>query len=128
MQEEIFGPILPILTYDSYDAVLQEIRAGEKPLAAYLFTEDKSEKRKFREQLSFGGGCINDVLMHIVSNNLPFGGVGNSGIGSYHGEYGFATFSHQKSIVEKASWGEPNWKYPPYSKKKLAWIRRLLGV
>lgn len=128
MQEEIFGPILPILTYDSYDAVLQEIRAGEKPLAAYLFTEDKSEKRKFREQLSFGGGCINDVLMHIVSNNLPFGGVGNSGIGSYHGEYGFATFSHQKSIVEKASWGEPNWKYPPYSKKKSAWIRRLLGV
>lgn len=128
MQEEIFGPLLPLLTYDNYDDLLHIIRGREKPLAAYLFSDDEAEKSKFREHLSFGGGCINDVLMHIVPNNLPFGGVGNSGIGSYHGAYGFAAFSHQKPIVEKATWGEPNWKYPPYDTKKLSWMKRILKL
>src|SRR5690606_28110500 len=98
------------------------------PLAAYLFSDDEAEKRKSREHLSFGGGCINDVLMHIVPNNLPSGGVGNSGIGNYHGAYGFAAFAHQRPIVEKATWGEPNSIYPPYDTKKLSWMKRILKL
>lgn len=103
MQEEIFGPVLPILSYTDYDAILQKIIEGEKPLAAYLFTKNKEEKDKLLKLVSFGGGCVNDTLMHITSDYLPFGGIGNSGIGNYHGEYGFLSFSHQKSVVEKTN-------------------------
>lgn len=126
MQEEIFGPILPVITYRDFNDMLARIRREEKPLAAYLFTDDKKEKDIFTQKLSFGGGCINDVVMHIANENLPFGGVGNSGIGSYHGDQGFRTFSHQKSILSKPTWGEPNIKYPPYTASKLAWIKRLI--
>jgi aldehyde dehydrogenase (NAD+) len=126
MQEEIFGPVLPVLSYSNYNALLQKIREGEKPLAAYLFTKNKDEKDKFLQLLSFGGGCINDTLMHITSDYLPFGGIGNSGIGNYHGTFGFQTFSHQKSIVKKATWGEPDWKYPPYSHKKMNRVKRII--
>ncbi len=126
MQEEIFGPVLPVLPYSNYDAVLQKIRKGEKPLAAYLFTKNKDEKDKFLQLLSFGGGCINDTIMHITSDYLPFGGIGNSGIGNYHGAFGFQTFSHQKSIVKKATWGEPDWKYPPYSDKKMSRLKKII--
>jgi len=126
MQEEIFGPILPIITYRDFNDMLARVRREEKPLAAYLFTDDRKEKEIFKEKLSFGGGCINDVVMHIANENLPFGGVGNSGIGSYHGDQGFRTFSHQKSILSKPTWGEPNIKYPPYTASKLAWIKRLI--
>ncbi len=126
MQEEIFAPILPVLTYDSFEKALEIIKNKEKPLAAYLFSSQKSEKDYFLKHLSFGGGCINDVLMHFSNSNLPFGGVGNSGIGNYHGKYGFDTFSHQKSVIEKATFGEPNIKYPPYSKSKFKWVKRLL--
>lgn len=126
MQEEIFGPVLPVLSYSNYNALLQKIREREKPLAAYLFTKNKDEKDKFLQLLSFGGGCINDTLMHITSDYLPFGGIGNSGIGNYHGAFGFQTFSHQKSIVKKATWGEPDWKYPPYSHKKMNRIKRII--
>lgn len=126
MQEEIFGPILPVLSYQNFDESLNEIIEREKPLAAYLFTKDKNEKEKFLRYVSFGGGCVNDTLMHIINDYLPFGGVGNSGIGNYHGQYGFLTFSHQKSIVEKTNWGEPDWKYPPYSEKKMNWLKKLV--
>jgi aldehyde dehydrogenase (NAD+) len=126
MQEEIFGPILPIITYRDFNDMLARVRREEKPLAAYLFTDDRKEKEIFKEKLSFGGGCINDVVMHIANENLPFGGVGNSGIGSYHGDDGFRTFSHQKSLLSKPTWGEPNIKYPPYTASKLAWIKRLI--
>lgn len=126
MQEEIFGPVLPVISYADYDATLQKIIAGEKPLAAYLFTKNKDEKDKLLKLVSFGGGCINDTLMQITSEYLPFGGIGNSGIGSYHGEFGFTTFSHQKSVVEKTSWGEPDWKYPPYSDKKMHWLKKVM--
>lgn len=126
MQEEIFGPILPIISFTSFNQTLLSIADLEKPLAAYLFTENSEEKEAFTQKISFGGGCINDVVMHLSNDNLPFGGVGNSGIGNYHGRYGFETFSHQKSILEKANWGEPNIKYPPYTEKKLSWIKRLL--
>ncbi|MDW9378961.1 aldehyde dehydrogenase [Chryseobacterium sp. JV558] len=126
MQEEIFGPLLPVVSFQNYNAALNSIAELEKPLAAYLFTNNSEEKEMFTRKLSFGGGCINDTVMHLSNDNLPFGGVGSSGIGNYHGKYGFETFSHQKAILEKATWGEPNIKYPPYSEKKLSWIKKLL--
>ena len=126
MQEEIFGPVLPIISYNNYDEILQKIIDGEKPLAAYLFTKNQEEKDKFLNYVSFGGGCINDTLMQITNDYLPFGGIGNSGIGNYHGEFGFNTFSHQKSIIEKVNWGEPDWKYPPYSDKKMSYLKKVM--
>lgn len=126
MQEEIFGPILPVISFNHFNLVLNTLLELEKPLAAYLFTRNSEEKQAFTAKLSFGGGCINDVIMHLGNERMPFGGVGASGIGNYHGKFGFDAFSHQKSILEKANWGEPNIKYPPYSEKKLSWIRKLL--
>lgn len=126
MQEEIFGPILPVISFNSFNYTLKSLIDLEKPLSAYLFTNNSEEKESFTQKLSFGGGCINDVVMHLGNDNLPFGGVGNSGMGNYHGKFGFETFSHQKPVLEKATWGEPNIKYPPYSEKKLSWIKKLL--
>ncbi|WPO93012.1 aldehyde dehydrogenase family protein [Chryseobacterium sp. HR92] len=126
MQEEIFGPLLPVISFQSYNAVLNSVLELDKPLAAYLFTNNSEEKEIFTRKLSFGGGCINDTVMHLSNDNLPFGGIGSSGIGNYHGKYGFEAFSHQKAILEKTTWGEPDIKYPPYSDKKLNWIKKLL--
>ncbi|REC59770.1 aldehyde dehydrogenase [Chryseobacterium pennae] len=126
MQEEIFGPLLPVISFKNYNTALNAILEMKKPLAAYLFTNNTEEKENFTQKLSFGGGCINDVVMHLSNDHLPFGGVGSSGIGNYHGKFGFETFSHQKAVLEKATWGEPNIKYPPYSEKKLSWIKRFL--
>lgn len=128
MQDEIFGPILPILVYDKLDDALKRIKTLTHPLSAYIFTEKSSEKRSFLKQLSFGGGSINDAVMHIANSNLPFGGVGNSGIGSYHGKAGFDAFSHSKSILHKGTLFEPNLKYSPISNTKLIWIKRLLKL
>ena len=126
MQEEIFGPILPVLTFKNFNEALIQINKHEKPLSAYLFTGKSEEKKNFISKISFGGGCINDVAMHLSNEALPFGGVGNSGIGNYHGKFGFEAFSHQKGILDRATWGEPDLKYPPYSAKKLKWIKKLL--
>lgn len=126
MQEEIFGPILPVLRYTTLDEAIGMIKSKPKPLALYLFTNDRSIKTKVTDELSFGGGAINDAIMHITNHHLPFGGVGESGIGSYHGEAGFQTFSHYKSILEKPLRFEPNLKYSPHSESKLKWIKRLL--
>ena len=126
MQEEIFGPILPVLTFNNFNEALLKISEKEKPLAAYLFTNNSEEKESFTSKISFGGGCINDVVMHLSNENLPFGGVGNSGIGNYHGKFGFETFSHQKSVLERVTWGESDIKYPPYTEKKMNWIKKLL--
>lgn len=126
MQEEIFGPVFPVIGYTDYDEILQKIIEGEKPLAAYLFTKNEEEKTRLLHLVSFGGGVINDTLMHITNHYLPFGGIGNSGIGSYHGEYGFLAFSHQKSVIDKATWGEPDLKYPPYTDKKMHWIKKVM--
>ncbi len=126
MQEEIFGPILPVLTFKNFNEALIQINKHEKPLSAYLFTGKSEEKKNFISKISFGGGCINDVAMHLSNEALPFGGVGNSGIGNYHGKFGFEAFSHQKGILDRATWGEPDLKYPPYSEKKLKWIKKLL--
>lgn len=127
MQEEIFGPVLPVLTFHDFDAALAQVNSSAKPLSAYLFTGDNTEKDKFLKHISFGGGCINDTIMHITNERLPFGGIGNSGTGHYHGTFGFACFSHQKSIIEKKNWGEPDLKYPPYSEAKEKWLKRFLS-
>ncbi|WP_374450739.1 aldehyde dehydrogenase [Cloacibacterium normanense] len=126
MQEEIFGPILPILTYKNLETAMQAVVEGEKPLSAYLFSNDAKEQELFTEKLSFGGGCINDTLMHLSNDRLPFGGVGNSGIGHYHGKFGFIAFSHQKAILKKSNYLEPELKYPPYSDAKLNILKKLL--
>ena len=126
MQDEIFGPILPVLTFKNFNEALLTISEKDKPLAAYLFTKNSEEKEQFKSKISFGGGCINDVVMHLSNDHLPFGGVGNSGIGNYHGKFGFETFSHQKSVLERVTWGEPDIKYPPYTEKKMKWIKKLL--
>lgn len=126
MQEEIFGPILPILTYKNLETAMQTVVEGEKPLSAYLFSNDAKEQKLFTEKLSFGGGCINDTLMHLSNDRLPFGGVGNSGIGNYHGKFGFEAFSHQKAILKKSNYLEPELKYPPYSDAKLNILKKLL--
>ncbi|MDP4807304.1 MAG: aldehyde dehydrogenase [Crocinitomicaceae bacterium] len=126
MQEEIFGPILPLLPYTDFQEALAYIQDHEKPLSAYLFCNNKTEQAAWLSHLSFGGGCINDAIMHITNPNLPFGGVGQSGTGSYHGKSGFDTFSHRKSVFEKPRLFEVPLKYPPYTASKMNWIKRLL--
>ena len=127
MESEIFGPILPVISYSDLNDAIGKIKSGSKPLACYIFANDKTIRNKLLNEISFGGGAVNDALMHFTNSNLPFGGVGSSGIGNYHGEAGFKTFSHFKSILNKPFWLEPNLKYPPYSNRKLAWIKRLIG-
>ncbi|MCO6333777.1 aldehyde dehydrogenase [Staphylococcus epidermidis] len=117
MKEEIFGPILPIITYDNFDEVLEIIQSKSKPLSLYLFSEDENMTHRVVEELSFGGGAINDTLMHLANPNLPFGGVGSSGIGQYHGKYSFDTFSHMKSYTFKSTRLESSLYFPPYRGK-----------
>lgn len=128
MQDEIFGPILPILTYSKLEDAIAIIKKLPRPLSAYLFSENNQERDTFLTETSFGGGAVNDAVMHIVNSNLPFGGVGPSGIGSYHGESGFKAFSHYKSILSKSTLFEPNLKYAPLSPLKLKWIKRLFKL
>ncbi|MGM9873942.1 MAG: aldehyde dehydrogenase family protein [Bacilli bacterium] len=124
MEEEIFGPILPIIEFSSIDEIIEKINLKDKPLALYLFTKDNSLVKKIINEISFGGGCINDTIMHLVNLNLPFGGVGLSGMGSYHGKKSFETFSHTKGVLFKGK-RELNIKYPPYNKKKLKLLKRI---
>ncbi|MCD0474659.1 aldehyde dehydrogenase [Flavobacterium sp. EDS] len=125
MQEEIFGPILPILTYKTEADIKNSIDQYEKPLALYVFSENRNFTKKIIARYSFGGGCINDTIVHFSNKRLPFGGVGHSGIGAYHGKLSFDIFSHHKSIVKKANWLDLPMRYAPY-KDKLATIKRLL--
>jgi aldehyde dehydrogenase (NAD+) len=127
MKEEIFGPILPVISFTDLQPVLQEIKMRPRPLSLYVFGKNKELQTRILNEISFGGGCINDVLMHISNSQLPFGGVGDSGMGSYHGEAGFRAFSHFKSILKKPLWFEPSLKYVPYSDFKLKIIRILFG-
>ncbi len=114
MQDEIFGPILPIITYSDIEEAFDFIKNRKKPLALYLFTRDKRLKERVVKELRYGGGCINDTIMHIASHKLPFGGVGNSGMGRYHGKYGFDTFSSKKSVLEKWNYFDMSIRYHPY--------------
>ena len=116
MQEEIFGPILPIVSYTSLDDALEQVARRPKPLAFYLFSEDRETIDHVMEEGRFGGGCVNDVVMHLATSNLRFGGVGESGMGSYHGKAGFEAFSHMKSIVNRATWMDAPMRYQPYGK------------
>ena len=118
MKEEIFGPILPVLTFKDREEVLSIVRKNQYPLALYLFTEDKANEDFIMQNIEFGGGCVNDTISHLVNPKLPFGGIGYSGMGEYHGKYTFDTFSHMKSIF-KAGIFETNLKFPPYSDLKL---------
>lgn len=127
MQEEIFGPILPIVTYDNKAELHKTISRYEKPLSLYIFSDDKAFQNEILNKYSFGGGCINDTLTHFTNKNLPFGGVGHSGIGAYHGKLGFDTFSHKKSVVKKANWLDVPLRYAPY-KGKLNMIKRILNL
>lgn len=118
MQEEIFGPVLPVISYQNISEAAEYIKAMEKPLALYLFTENRNMERWVLRNLSFGGGCVNDTVIHLATSHMGFGGVGESGMGAYHGEYGFWTFSHRKSIVKKSTWMDLPIRYHPYQKKK----------
>lgn len=126
MQEEIFGPILPMIPYDKIDECIQHITSHPKPLALYLFTSQKSVERKVMDSCSFGGGCVNDTIIHIATPYMPFGGVGASGMGSYHGKKSFDTFTHYRSIVNKANWIDLPIRYRPYTKFKSKLLRKFL--
>ena len=125
MKEEIFGPILPILSYESKSDIEKIISSFEKPLSLYLFSQNKSFINEVLQKYSFGGGCINDTVIHLVNNRLPFGGVGNSGMGAYHGKLSFDIFSHKKAIVKKGTWLDLQIRYAPY-KDKLKTIQKVL--
>ncbi len=125
MQEEIFGPVLPILTYDRFEDVFKILRNKPKPLALYLFTENRAHMESVTQRISYGGGCINDVVIHLATCHMGFGGVGESGMGCYHGKAGFDTFSHTKSIVEKKTWMDLPVRYQPYKRKTNGKILRL---
>ena len=116
MQQEIFGPVLPVLTYDSLGGAVTKINSMAHPLALYIFTEDEKNAREVTSRCGFGGGCINDVLIHLATSNMGFGGFGESGMGSYHGIDGFRTFSHYKSIVDKKTWIDLPMRYQKYRK------------
>ena len=126
MKEEIFGPILPIMSYRDLNQVINDINKQPKPLALYLFTSDKRVEKKVLNEISSGGVSINDTILHLANSNLPFGGVGNAGMGAYHGEESFRTFSHRKSVLKKSRVFNITMMYPPYSDKKLMVIKRFL--
>ncbi len=127
MQEEIFGPILPVLTFKEIKEALDIIAANPYPLAFYLFSNSSDMEKTFIEKVQFGGGAINNALIQFNNPNMPFGGIGTSGFGNYHGKAGFDTFSHQKSVMKSASWFDLNQKYPPYSGFMLKLIKKVMG-
>ena len=126
MQEEIFGPLLPVLSVESLDEAISFVQDRPKPLALYLFTADRAVEHRVLTELSFGGGCVNDTILHLASSRLPFGGVGNSGMGAYHGKKSFQTFSHEKSILKTPTGLDLSLRYPPYTSKKEKWLKWLL--
>ena len=126
MQIEIFGPILPIITFDDIDEAIAKINSLSKPLALYIFSSSKTNQNKVLNRCQFGGGCINDTIIHIATPNLGFGGLKQSGIGAYHGKIGFDTFTHYKSIVDKKTWLDLPMRYQPYNKFKQFLIKMFL--
>lgn len=125
MDDEIFGPLLPVLEFENITQIYDIVRQYPKPLALYVFTKDKNFERDILENISFGGGCVNETVMHLTSPYLPFGGVGHSGIGSYHGKYSYDTFSHKKSILKKANWFDLSFRYPPYN-NRFKWLKKIM--
>ena len=126
MQEEIFGPLMPVLTYDSLDEVIRNINSMPHPLALYIFTNDHAAAEKITSRCGFGGGCINDTIIHLATSEMGFGGFGASGMGSYHGKAGFDTFTHYKSMVDKKTWPDLPMRYQPYKKQNEKLLRMFL--
>ncbi len=126
MQEEIFGPVLPVLTFECFEDVYALLQDKQKPLALYLFSEDKKRIKEVPLRIAYGGGCINDTIIHLATSEMGFGGVGESGMGGYHGKEGFEAFSHVKSIVWKKTWLDLPMRYQPYEKKKEKTVRKFL--
>ncbi len=125
MREEIFGPVLPIVTVDSMDDAIAHVQQGPKPLAVYLFSESRANEARVVEEISNGGTVVNQLMYHLLVNELPFGGVGTSGTGSYHGKWGFETFSHRKSVLRKPTWLDPSLAYPPFTTIKQKIMRKV---
>jgi aldehyde dehydrogenase (NAD+) len=126
MQEEIFGPVLPIVRADDLEAAISFIRNGDKPLAAYIFTKNRNAQDRFLEKVSSGNACVNDTMMFMAVHELPFGGVGPSGMGNYSGEYGFRTFSHMKAVMKRGWWPDLDVRYAPFTDRKFRLLRKLL--
>ncbi len=126
MQEEIFGPILPILTFTDLGSAIETVNSRPRPLALYLFSEDQQTVEAVTSRCAFGGGCVNDVIIHLATTHMPFGGVGESGMGAYHGKAGFDTFTHYKSIVDKKTWLDLPMRYRPYTKGAEKLVRLFL--
>lgn len=126
MHEEIFGPILPVISFETMDEALAIIQKNKNPLAFYLFTSSSTKEQEWLEAVAFGGGCVNNASVHLLNHNLPFGGRGASGLGNYHGRFSFDTFSHKKSVIKTPTWFDPSIKYPPY-KGKLSMFKKLIG-
>jgi aldehyde dehydrogenase (NAD+) len=125
MREEIFGPVLPVVTVDSVDDAIAHVQQGPKPLAVYLFSASRATERRILDEISNGGTVINHLAYHVGVPQLPFGGVGHSGSGAYHGKWGFDTFSHRKAVLRKPTWFDPALGYPPYTRLKRLVLRRL---
>lgn len=126
MKEEIFGPLMPVLKYDNEDELIARINSHDHPLALYVFSHNERFIKKITSRISYGGGCVNDTIIHLATSNMGFGGVGGSGMGSYHGRAGFNTFSHHKSIVDKKTWLDLPMRYQPYSTLMDRMIRMFL--
>jgi len=127
MQEEIFGPVLPIITVNSVDEAIEFVNARPKPLALYVFSNSKDTQHKVLHHTSSGGAAINDAILQVICPELPFGGVGPSGMGSYNGDQSFHTFTHRKSVLDRATWPDPSIRYPPYTESKMKWVKFLSG-
>ncbi len=127
MQEEIFGPLLPVISYDDKNDLIERLQSRPSPLALYLFTDDRDFQNQIFTNVPFGGGCVNDTITHLGNPNLPFGGVAESGMGSYHGKSSFDAFSREQSVLKKNFWPDPDIRYPPYDKNKLTWFKRLFS-
>lgn len=126
MQEEIFGPLIPVLTFYDLQEAIEMVRARPRPLALYYFTKDKAREAKLLRSVSFGGGCINDTVAHLATSYMPFGGVGSSGMGAYHGKDSFDTFTHYKSIMKKSCLIDIPLRYAPYKESNLRWIKKFM--
>ncbi|SHK17968.1 aldehyde dehydrogenase (NAD+) [Hathewaya proteolytica DSM 3090] len=126
MRDEIFGPIMPIIEYKDINTMIKRLQNSHKSLALYLFTEDNNVEKNIIDNVSFGGGCVNDTIIHVSSSYVPFGGVGNSGIGSYHGKWSCDLFTHKKTVLKKTTMFDIDFRYPPYSDNKLKWLKKLL--
>jgi aldehyde dehydrogenase (NAD+) len=125
MDDEIFGPILPAFTFSTLDEALGVVKRYEKPLAFYIFSNNFQNQQRCMNQVQFGGGCINDTVAHLLNHDLPFGGIGNSGIGAYHGKFSFDTFTHYKGVMNKVTWPDIPLRYPPYN-GKLGIVKQLV--